>query len=76
MLANRGDVTTIPEVSVKIIQEPTDAFCTVTIEAARPYGYVLIEEAPRAKWLLAPIFEDAADVFTSPRPDRKRRKTQ
>ena len=43
MLANREDVTTMPTVSVKIIQEPTDAFCTVTIEAARPYVYVPIE---------------------------------
>ena len=43
MLANRQDVTTIPAVSVKIIQELTDAFCKVTIEAARPYAYIPIE---------------------------------
>jgi len=72
MLPNRGDVTTMPTVSVEIIQEPTDAFCEVTIAAAGPYVNVPIEEAPQAKWLLAPIFEDAAEVFTSPRPDRKR----
>ena len=62
MLPNRGDVTTMPTVSVKIIKEPTDAFCEVTIVAARPYVYVPIEETPQGKWLL-PIFEDAADVF-------------
>jgi hypothetical protein len=31
----------------------TDAFCNVTIEAARPYVYVTIEEVPQGKWGLA-----------------------
>lgn len=53
-----------------------------TIEAARPYVYVTIEEVPQRKWGLTghplsdpdflisindlvPIFEDAADVFST-----------
>ena len=56
----------------------TDAFCRATLEAARPYIYVVIEEVKQGYWGLAghplpdpdflindlvPIFEDAADAF-------------
>lgn len=56
----------------------TDAFCKATIEAARPYVYVTIEEVAQGKWALGgralpdpdflindlvPMFEDAADEF-------------
>jgi 4-oxalocrotonate tautomerase family enzyme len=61
-----------------LIKELTDAFCRATIEAARPYVYVTIEEVPQGKWGLGghalpdpdflvndlvPMFEDAADAF-------------
>ena len=32
-----------------LIKELTDAFCRATIEAARPYIYVLVEEVPQGK---------------------------
>ena len=62
-----------------LIKSLTDAFCATTIEAARPYVYVMVEEVPQGKWGLAghplpdpdflindlvPIFEDAADEFS------------
>ncbi len=81
----------MPIVSVKVIKdffteeqktalltELTDAFCRATIEAARPYVYVTIEEVPQGRWALGgrplpdpdflvndlvPMFEDAADEF-------------
>jgi 4-oxalocrotonate tautomerase len=81
----------MPIVSVKVIRnffteeqktalvtELTDAFCRATVEAARPYIYVLVEEVPEGKWGLGghplpdpdflvndfvPMVEDAADVF-------------
>lgn len=81
----------MPIVSVKIIEnfftdeqktalvkDLTDAFCKATMEAARPYIYVMIEEVKQGKWGLAgrplpdpdflindfvPIVEDAADEF-------------
>jgi 4-oxalocrotonate tautomerase len=81
----------MPVVSVKVIQdffteeqktalirELTDAFCRATLEAARPYIYVMVEEVPQGKWGLGghplpdadflindfvPMVEDAADVF-------------
>ena len=61
-----------------LIKELTDAFCRATIEAARPYIYVLVEEVPQGKWGLGghplpdpdflvndfvPMIEDAADAF-------------
>jgi 4-oxalocrotonate tautomerase len=81
----------MPIVSVKVIEnffseeqkkalvkELTDAFCRATIEAARPYIYVMVEEVRQGQWGLAghplpdpdflindfvPIVEDAADEF-------------
>ena len=81
----------MPLISVKVIQnffteeqktalvkELTDAFCRATIEAARPYIYVMVEEVPQGKWGLGghplpdpdflvndfvPMIEDAADEF-------------
>jgi 4-oxalocrotonate tautomerase len=81
----------MPIVSVKIIEnfftdeqktalvkDLTDAFCKATMEAARPYIYVMIEEVKQGKWGLAgrplpdpdflindfvPMIEDAADEF-------------
>ena len=81
----------MPIVSVKVIEnffsdaqktalvkELTDAFCKATMEAARPYVYVMVEEVKQGKWGLAgrplpdpdflindfvPIIEDAADEF-------------
>jgi len=81
----------MPIVSVKIIEnfftdeqktalvkDLTDAFCKATMEAARPYIYVMVEEVKQGKWGLAgrplpdpdflindfvPIIEDAADEF-------------
>ncbi|MBK8184537.1 MAG: tautomerase family protein [Candidatus Competibacteraceae bacterium] len=81
----------MPIVSVKIIEnfftdeqktalvkDLTDAFCKATMEAARPYVYVMVEEVKQGKWGLAgrplpdpdflindfvPIIEDAADEF-------------
>lgn len=81
----------MPIVSVKVIEnfftedqkkalvkELTDAFCRATIEAARPYIYVMVEEVRQGHWGLAghplpdpdflindfvPIVEDAADAF-------------
>ncbi|MFY9993142.1 MAG: hypothetical protein WAL40_19280, partial [Rhodoplanes sp.] len=53
-------------------------FCRATIEAARPYIYVMVEEVPQGKWGLGghplpdadflvndfvPMIEDAADAF-------------
>lgn len=67
------------EQKTALISELTDAFCRATLEAARPYIYVLVEEVPQGKWGLAghplpdpdflindfvPIIEDAADVFS------------
>lgn len=81
----------MPIVSVKVIEnffsddqktalvkELTDAFCKATMEAARPYIYVMVEEVKQGQWGLAghplpdpdflingfvPIIEDAADEF-------------
>lgn len=81
----------MPIVSVKIIEnfftdeqktalvkDLTDAFCKATMEAARPYVYVMVEEVKQGKWGLAgrplpdpdflindfvPLIEDAADEF-------------
>jgi len=81
----------MPLISVKVIQnffteeqktalvkELTDAFCRATIEAARPYIYVMVEEVPQGKWGVGghplpdpdflvndfvPMIEDAADEF-------------
>ena len=81
----------MPIVSVKIIEnfftdeqktalvkDLTDAFCKATMEAARPYVYVMVEEVKQGQWGLAgrplpdpdflindfvPIIEDAADEF-------------
>lgn len=81
----------MPIVSVKVIEnffteeqkkalvkELTDAFCRATMEAARPYIYVMVEEVKQGQWGLAghplpdpdflindfvPIVEDAADAF-------------
>ena len=62
-----------------LVKELTDAFCRATLEAARPYIYVMIEEVKQGYWGLAghplpdpdflindlvPIFEDAADAFS------------
>ena len=61
-----------------LIKELTDAFCRATMEAARPYIYVTVEEVPQGKWGLGghplpdpdflindfvPMIEDAADAF-------------
>lgn len=66
------------EQQAALIPALTDAFCKATIEAARPYVYVTIEEVPQGKWGLGghalpdpdflvndlvPMFEDAADEF-------------
>ena len=66
------------EQKTALIRELTDAFCRATLEAARPYIYVTVEEVPQGKWALAghplpdpdflindfvPIIEDAADAF-------------
>ena len=66
------------EQKTALIKELTDAFCKATMEAARPYIYVMIEEVKHGKWGLAghplpdpdflindfvPIIEDAADEF-------------
>jgi 4-oxalocrotonate tautomerase len=63
-----------------LVKELTDAFCRATIEAARPYIYVVIEEVKQGQWGLAghplpdpdflindfvPIVEDAADAFVA-----------
>lgn len=83
----------MPVVSVKVIKdffteeqksalitELTDAFCRATMEAARPYIYVMVEEVPQGKWGLGghplpdpdflindfvPMIEDAADAFVA-----------
>ena len=67
------------EQKTALLKELTDAFCKATMEAARPYIYVTIEEVPQGKWAIAghplpdpdflindlvPILEDAADVFS------------
>lgn len=67
------------EQKTALIKDLTDAFCKATIESARPYVYVMVEEVPQGKWGLAghplpdpdflindlvPIFEDAADDFS------------
>jgi|SRR3974377_484003 4-oxalocrotonate tautomerase family enzyme len=67
------------EQKLALVKELTDAFCRATLEAARPYIYVVIEEVKQKQWGLAghplpdpdflindlvPIFEDAADVFS------------
>ncbi len=61
-----------------LVKDLTDAFCKATMEAARPYIYVMVEEVKQGKWGLAgrplpdpdflindfvPIIEDAADEF-------------
>ena len=63
-----------------LVKELTDAFCRATIEAARPYINVVIEEVKQGQWGLAghplpdpdflindfvPIVEDAADAFAA-----------
>lgn len=81
----------MPIISVKVIKDffteeqkaalipaLTDAFCRTTLEAARPYINVTIEEVPQGKWGLAghplpdpdflvndfaPMVEKAAEVF-------------
>lgn len=67
------------EQKLALVKELTDAFCRATLEAARPYIYVVIEEVKQKQWGLAghplpdpdflindfvPIIEDAADVFS------------
>ena len=71
-----------------LIKELTDAFCHATMEAARPYIYVTIEEVPQGKWGLGghplpdpdflvndlvPMFEDAADAFVEAYGVKRRR---
>lgn len=66
------------EQKTALVKELTDAFCHATIEAARPYINVMIEEVPQGKWGLGghplpdpdflvndfvPMIEDAADDF-------------
>ncbi|HRC72557.1 MAG TPA: 4-oxalocrotonate tautomerase family protein [Candidatus Competibacter sp.] len=66
------------EQKTALIKELTDAFCKATMEAARPYIYVMVEEVKQGQWGLAghplpdpdflvndfvPIIEDAADEF-------------
>ena len=91
----------MPIISVKVIQnfftdeqktalirELTDAFCRATIEAARPYIYVTVEEVPQGRWGLGghplpdpdflvndfvPMVEDAADVFVATYGVQRRR---
>ena len=36
-----------------LVKELTDAFCRATLEAARPYIYVVIEEVKQGYWGLA-----------------------
>ncbi len=91
----------MPIISVKVIEgffsdeqksallpALTDAFCKATMEAARPYIYVTVEEVPQGKWALGghplpdpdflvndlvPIFEDAADEFVKAYGAERRR---
>ncbi len=66
------------EQKTALVKELTDAFCRATMEAARPYIYVTVEEVKQGKWGLAghplpdadflindfvPMIEDAADEF-------------
>lgn len=66
------------EQKTALVKELTDAFCKATMEAARPYVYVMVEEVKQGKWGLAgrplpdpdflindfvPLIEDAADEF-------------
>ena len=66
------------EQKTALVKDLTDAFCKATMEAARPYVYVMVEEVKQGKWGLAgrplpdpdflindfvPIVEDAADEF-------------
>jgi 4-oxalocrotonate tautomerase family enzyme len=66
------------EQKAALIPALTDAFCHATLEAARPYIFVTIEEVPQGKWGLGghplpdpdflvndyvSMIEDAADVF-------------
>jgi 4-oxalocrotonate tautomerase family enzyme len=76
------------EQKTALVKELTDAFCRATIEAARPYIYVMIEEVPQGKWGLGghplpdadflvndfvPMIEDAADVFVDTYGVKRRR---
>lgn len=76
------------EQKAALIPALTDAFCQATLEAARPYIYVTIEEVKPGKWGLAgrplpdpdflvndlvPIIEDAADVFVEAYGVKRRR---
>jgi len=91
----------MPIISVKVIEdffteeqkkalvtELTDAFCRATMEAARPYIYVMVEEVRQGQWGLAghplpdpdflindfvPIVEDAADEFVKAYNVQRRR---
>ena len=66
------------EQKTALVKDLTDAFCKATMEAARPYVYVMVEEVKQGKWGLAgrplpdpdflindfvPLIEDAADEF-------------
>ncbi|MBK7543623.1 MAG: tautomerase family protein [Candidatus Competibacteraceae bacterium] len=66
------------EQKTALVKDLTDAFCKATMEAARPYVYVMVEEVKQGQWGLAgrplpdpdflindfvPIIEDAADEF-------------
>ena len=66
------------EQKTALVKDLTDAFCKATMEAARPYVYVMVEEGKQGKWGLAgrplpdpdflindfvPLIEDAADEF-------------
>lgn len=76
------------EQKAALIPELTDAFCRATLEAARPYIYVTIEEVPQGKWGLGghplpdpdflvndfvPMIEDAADIFVDAYGVKRRR---
>mgnify|MGYP003383535406 FL=1 len=66
------------EKKTALVKDMTNAFCKATMEAARPYVYVMVEEVKQGQWGLAgrplpdpdflindfvPIIEDAADEF-------------
>jgi 4-oxalocrotonate tautomerase len=76
------------EQKAALIPALTDAFCHATIEAARPYIVVTIEEVPQGKWGIGghplpdpdflvndfvPMIEDAADVFVDTYGVQRRR---
>jgi 4-oxalocrotonate tautomerase family enzyme len=76
------------EQKAALIPALTDAFCRATLEAARPYIYVTIEEVKPSQWGLAghplpdpdflindfvPMVEDAADAFVDAYGVKRRR---